>query len=190
MARMMVLEKGLDKRVEIIAAKTRTAGSPYYRINPAGRVPYLVCDDGTGLEESALICAYLDRLDGKPQFQLPADERWLEARRLEGHARSLVDGVAVWGRELYRPENERSPGVIAHEKERARRLSDLWEREIGHPLMQGALNMAQLTLVCGLGMEARNPEFDWRAGRPKLVEWFGRVSARPSFAATAANRPV
>jgi glutathione S-transferase len=190
MARMMVLEKGLGKRVEVIAAKTRTEGSPYYRINPSGRVPYLVRDDGVGLEESALICAYFDRLDGSPQFQLPTDERWLEAQRLDGHARSLVDGVSVWNRELTRPENERSPGIIAHEKERARRMSDLWEREIGHPLMRGAFNMAQLTLVCALGLEARNPEFDWRSGRPRLVEWFARASARPSFAATAATRPV
>ena len=43
---------------------------------------------------------------------------------------SLVDGLAVWTRELSRPGNERSPGVIEHETERARRLTALWEREI------------------------------------------------------------
>jgi len=58
-----VLEKGLLDRVEIIPAQTRVADSPYYRINPSGRVPYLVRNDGIGMEESALICAYLDRLD-------------------------------------------------------------------------------------------------------------------------------
>ena len=31
--------KALEDRVEIIEAKTRTQGSPYYRINPSGRVP-------------------------------------------------------------------------------------------------------------------------------------------------------
>jgi glutathione S-transferase len=30
LARILVLEKGLENRVEIIQAKTRTAGSPYY----------------------------------------------------------------------------------------------------------------------------------------------------------------
>ena len=64
MARIVVLEKGLQSRVEIIVAQTRRADSPYYRINPSGRVPYLVGDDGVRLEESAVICAYLDRLDG------------------------------------------------------------------------------------------------------------------------------
>src|SRR6185503_7371405 len=168
MARIVVLEKELESRVEIVAAQTRLADSPYYRINPSGRVPYLVRDDGVGMEESAVICAYFDQLDGKPAFGLPAGEAGWEARRLEGLARSLIDGLTVWLRELYRPENERSPGVIRHEIDRATRLVDLWEREIAHPYMRGALNMAQLTLACALGLEARNPDFDWRSGHARL----------------------
>src|SRR5438105_3506927 len=86
-ARIVVIEKGLESRIEIVLAQTRTAESPYYRINPSGRVPYLVRDDGVGLEESAVICSYLDRLDGKPAFELPeGDEAW-ESRRLEAAAR-------------------------------------------------------------------------------------------------------
>ena len=110
----MILEKGLEGRVEIIAARTRLADSPYYRINPSGRVPYLIRDDGVGLEESALICAYLDRLDGKPLFDPPAGNEGWEAHRLEALARSMVDGLAVWSRELARPQEERSPTVIGH----------------------------------------------------------------------------
>jgi glutathione S-transferase len=185
MARIVVIEKGLESRVEVIFAQTRTAGSPYYQINPSGRVPYLVRDDGVGMEESALICDYLDRLEGKPAFALPAGEAGWEARRLEALARSLMDGLSVWLRELYRPANERSPGVIQHETDRASRMVELWEREIGHPYMRGALNMAQLTLACALGIEARNPHLDWRSGHAGLGEWYDRLAARPSFAATA-----
>ncbi len=46
--RIVSLEKGLEDRVEVIEEKTRVAGSPYYAINPSGRVPYLVRDDGIG----------------------------------------------------------------------------------------------------------------------------------------------
>jgi len=183
MARVVVLEKGLSDRVEVIVAQTRAADSPYYRINPSGRVPYLVRDDGVGMEESTLICSYLDRLDGKPMFE----DEGLESRRLEALARSMTDGVAVWGRELARPSGEQSPTVVLHEKNRSERMADLWEAQIGHPLMQGKLNMAQITLGCGLGMEARNPQFRWRGGRPGLNAWFDRLSARASFAATRAN---
>lgn len=188
MARIVVLEKDLERRVEVIAAKTRVTESPYYEINPSGRVPYLVCEDGVGLEESALICAYLDHLDGNPAFDLPGDDRQWQARRLEALARSLVDGLSVWGREISRPQNEQSPGVIQHETERARRMVDVWEREIDQPLMRGRLNMIHITVACALGLEARNPGFRWRAGHPRLSEWFEAIAARPSFTATAPPR--
>ena len=74
MARIMVLEKLLEDRVEIAPALTRSINSPYYKINPSGRVPYLMRDDGVGLEESTVVCRYLDYLDGNPQFELPDGE--------------------------------------------------------------------------------------------------------------------
>ena len=184
MARIVVIEKALASRVEIITAQTRTTGSPYYGINPSGRVPYLVRDDGVGMEESALVCEYLDRLDGKPAFQI---DGW-EARRLEGLARSYLDGLSVWLRELYRPQSERSPTVIRHETDRAARLADVWEREIAHPLLEGALNMVQLTLACALGIELRMPDLDWRTGHARLVGWYAPIAARPSFKATEPPR--
>lgn len=189
MARIVVLEKAMEKRVEIIAAKTCVADSPYYGINPSGRVPYLIRDDGVGLEESAVICAYLDHLNGHPAFDLPKGEQAWEGRRLEALARSMVDGLAVWAREIARPENERSPTLIQHEADRSRRMADLWEREVDRPPMRGALNMAQITLGCALGLEASNPHFHWRPRHPRLCDWFGPIAARPSFAETAPPRP-
>ena len=184
MVRILILEKGLQSTVETITAQTRVADSPYYRINPSGRVPYLIRDDGVGLEESALICDYLDRLDGKPVLETPAGSRAWEARRLEALARSMLDGLAVWSRELARPRDERSLTVVLHETRRSGRMIDIWEKEIGHPWMHGALNLAQLTLACALGLEARIPDFRWRPGHPRLCVWFERIAARPSFQGT------
>jgi glutathione S-transferase len=183
-ARIVVLEKNLADHVQIIPAQTRATDSPYYQIAPSGRVPYLVRDDGPALEESSLICAWLDHMDGRPMFEPPSGEAGWEARRLEAMARSLMDGASVWLRELRRPAPERSAGLIAHETSRAGRICDVWEREIAHPLMHAPLNMAQITLACALGLEARIPEFRWRPGRPALADWFVRLSARPSVAAT------
>ncbi len=185
MARITVLEKRLESRVEVIVAQTRAANSPYYAINPSGRVPYLVRDDGVGLEESAVICAWLDHLQGEPMFDLPSGDAAWEVLRLEALARSLLDGLSVWGREILRPDGERSPSVIRHESERASRMADLWETEIAHPWMRGALNLAQITLGCALGLEARNPNLHWRTGHAKLCDWFDRIAARQSFVATA-----
>ena len=116
--RIVILEKGLAGRVEVLLAPTRQANSPYYKINPSGRVPYLIRDDGVAMEESGLIVAYLDHLDGKPLFDWPTgntgEASW-EPRRIDALAHSLVDGLAVWSRELARHANERSPTTLAHE---------------------------------------------------------------------------
>lgn len=182
-ARIVVLEKGLQDRVEQVLATTRVADSPYYAINPSGRVPCLVCGDGRAYEDSALICDLLDRLDGRPAFAPEGEAGW-EVRRLEAQARAMLDGLAVWARETGRPQDERSPGVIAHECARAARMADRWEGEVAHPAMQGALNMAQITLACTLGFAPRVPGFDWRAGHGQLSAWFDRIAVRPSFEAT------
>ena len=183
--RVVVLEKGLADRVEVLSAKTRTTDSPYYNINPSGRVPYLVCDDGLGLEDSALICSYLDNLDGKPMFALPAGAQEFEARRLEALMRSMLDGMAVLGREKWRPVTEQSPKIVLHETDRAKRLLALWERGIDDPVFHGPLNMVQIVMVCTLGFADLIPDFEWRAGHPKLDAWFKRISARDSFIETA-----
>ena len=186
MARIVVLEKGLGDRVEIVLAETRKPDSPYYKINPSGRVPYLVRDDGVGMEESAVICAYLDHLDGAPAFDPPPGEAGWEIRRLEGVARSMLDGVALWGREfMYRSENERSPMIVAHEAARAKRLFDFLEAEADNPALRSDFNMAQMTLACTLLLDFSKRDFEWRGACPRLAAWADGMTERPSIEATA-----
>ncbi len=185
LARIVVLEKGLQDRVEIIAAQTRTAGSPYYAINPSGRVPYLVDDDGVGMEDSQLICAFLDGLDGKLRLHPPASERDWTYRRLEARARSLCDGIAVWAREMRRPESERSPTTLAHEAARSQRMADLFESEVATPTLQGAPTMAHLVLAVALDFARDRGLGDLTDGRPGLAAWLARIRDLPSLRATA-----
>ena len=185
LARMVIHEKGLGSRVEIVAAATRTAGSPYYAINPSGRVPFLVRDDGVGIEDSQLIVTFLDNLDGKPRLTPPLILQDWSYGRLETYARSMLDGISVYLREMRRPETERSPTILHHEADRALRLADFWEREIGHPLMQGPLNVAQLLLICALDTGARCQIGELERGRAKLSVWARRMREHPSVKATA-----
>ncbi|MFM9940533.1 MAG: glutathione S-transferase family protein [Hyphomicrobiaceae bacterium] len=185
MARMVIIEKGLSAKVEILAAETRTPGSPYYMINPSGRVPFLVRDDGVGIEDSQLITQYLDSLDGKPRLTPSHTQQDWAYGRLETYARSMLDGISVYLREMRRPENERSPTILKHEADRAKRLADFWEREIGHPMMQGPLNLAQVLLIVALDTGARARIGDLESGRAKLSVWARKVREQPSVKATA-----
>lgn len=183
LARIIVREKGLGGTVTEHMARTRESGSPFYTVNPSGRVPCLVLPDGTVMEESALICDWLDESDGHPCFARPmGEDRW-DFAMAEVRARSLLDGLAVWLREMKRPEDERSPGVIAHEVERARRLLAMWEDDTDNRWLTGDLNHVQMALVAALDTLGRLD--DPPAIGPNLAAWHARISTRPSIAETA-----
>jgi glutathione S-transferase len=184
LARIVVAQKNLAARVEIIEARTRTAGSDYYRINPSGRVPYLIDDEGVGMEDSQVICAYLDRLDGTPWLHTRGDDDWAY-RRVEASARSLCDGIAVWTREMRRPENERSPTTLTHEAARSERLADYFETEVSRPLLQAEPTMAHLVLAVALETVRMRGLGDLTASRPALRSWLERMSQLPGMRATA-----
>jgi len=185
LARILVLEKGMSERVEIVEAKTRAVDSPYYRINPSGRVPYLVDDAGIGMEDSQLICSYLDNLDGKPRFHQPLRDSDWAYRRLEATARGFCEGIAVWIREMRRPENERSPALIAHEVARAARLADVFEVEVKRQVLQEEPRMAHLLLAVSLEAARARGLGDLTNTRPALAAWLRPISEMSSLRATA-----
>jgi len=185
LARIVVIEKALEDRVEIIEAKTRIPGSPYYQINPSGRVPYLVDDTGVGMEDSQLVCAYLDGLDGKPRFHNASQATDWVYRRLEFAARSMCDGIAVWGREMVRPTNERSPTTLAHESARAQRMADFFEHHVNDPVLQGSPGMTHLILAVAVETARKRGLDDLTAGRPRLACWMRCISDLPSMQRTA-----
>ena len=191
-ARIVVREKGLTGRVEVVEARTRTPGSPYYGVVPSGRVPYLERDRGAGgeklpgLEDSGLICRYLDALDGAPRLHLPPETGDWTYGRLESTARSMLDGIAVLIRELRRPVSEQSPGIIAHETARATRIARQWnDGLVDEPLMNGAINMVQIVLYVALDSLIGRGILDWRPACPALAAWYARMGRSPSIAATA-----
>ncbi len=181
--RAFIIEKGFEDRVEIIPTVTRTPDTPVLDVNPSGRVPTLITDDGTMFEESALICAYLDSLED-PQLLSP-EPGWASRIR-EARARSMLDGIAVWSREVRRPENEQSPTIVAHETSRALRLAGMFDKLIADGAFDRPLDMAQLTLGCTMHgrSDGRPPGFDWRKDNPTLATWIDTFGARKSMQET------
>lgn len=180
LARIVVIEKQLEDRVEVIEAQTRVENSPYYLINPSGRVPYLVDDAGVGMEDSQLICPYLDSLDGKPRLHRSD----LDYRRFEATARSMCDGISLWARELRRPVEGRSQILISHESARGQRLADYFETQADSPIMQGPPLMANFAIAATFDLATRYLSLDLTQGRPRLAQFMRQYSSRPSMQAT------
>jgi hypothetical protein len=100
------------RKQEVTLRDPASALLPY---NPVGRVPTLELDDGTILTESLLILSYIDTLHpGRPLLPRDGTDRWRTLAEM-GIAAGMLEGIVTWSRELRRPDNARSPGVIALE---------------------------------------------------------------------------
>lgn len=137
--------------------------------NPVGRVPSLLLADGTLLSETLLILAH--------QGWLPRDNAGMA--RL-GRVMGMLDGIAVWNRELRRVPTERAPGVIALEATRADRILASLDPARHDP---GSPEGIALAATLGYG-ERRHTVWNWRAANPSLAPWFEAAAQRPAFQAT------
>ncbi len=190
MVRVALLETGLDGQFPLQEVTLRDPGSALLPYNPVGRVPTLELSDGTILTESLLILNYLDTLHDGPAL-LPRDGSD-RARILSemGTATGMLEGIVTWSRELRRPENEQSPGVIKLETTRVNRTADVLERAVASGAYAGSINASQIVLGCTLGwIDPRHPLWRWRDQRPALAAWFNAIAQRPSFKRTAPLPP-
>jgi glutathione S-transferase len=190
MVRVALLETGLDGQVRKQEVTLRDPESALLPFNPVGRVPTLELDDGTILTESLMILCYIDTLhDGRPLLPRDGSDRWRILAEM-GTAIGMLDGIVTWSRELRRPENERSPGVIRLETTRVNRTADMLERAVAAGAYACSISASKIALGCALGwIDPRHPIWHWRDERPALAAWFNEIAARPSFEQTAPLPP-
>lgn len=182
-ARMAVIELGLEDRVAVAEATLRDPASVLLPHNPVGRVPALVLEDGTTITETTPVLMMLDSLVEPGRRLLPGPEA-PRALAAYGRVLGMIDGIAVWNRELRRPEHERSPAVIAMEAQRAPRVADALEADVAAGGF-AARDAAFLALVSVFGYcEQRHRAFPWRDGRPALAALFDAAQGLASVSRT------
>ena len=179
--RVVIRELGLA--VVEIEVTLRDPNSALLRFNPGGKVPTLQLDDGTILNESLLVLAYLDTQHaGRKLLPMDGSDGWRVLSEL-GRAYAFLDAVTVWNRELRFGQS--APGVIALERERADRAADALEAAIAGGAYSGPIDAGQIVLAAALENFARRHKvWDWRIGHPRLSAFLDDIGARPSFTAT------
>ncbi len=178
--RMALRERDLSAQIKETVTALRDPQAVVLPHNPTGRVPALLLSDGTTLTETTLILQWLDQ-QGTRSAMMPADPKGIAAY---GRVLGLLDGIAVWNRELRRPENERSPSVLKLEAVRADRIADALELDVAGGAY-AKIDMGALALLAVLGYaERRHRSWSWRSGHAALEQWFDTCSDRPSFKET------
>lgn len=183
--------------VRRVAISLRVLGFPYEHdtrsvfadfdsmraVNPLGRIPSLVLDDGETLIDSAAILDWLDECVGPKRALLPASG---EARRRALQVVSLAAGAiekfgAVAYEQIIRPGSARWPEWIDRCRTQGMgALSKLEQMD-----WSGPLDQPQITTACLIGyVKLTNPDFMPAVAFANLEALSARCEARPEFAAT------
>ncbi|MEM9426233.1 MAG: glutathione S-transferase family protein [Pseudomonadota bacterium] len=181
---VLLLETGQQGDVTEIAAvghPTDTGTMPK-DVNPIGKIPVLVRDDGPALFDSRVICRFLDARAGG---RLYPDGGW-DILTLESIGDGICDAAVLMVYEgRSRPDAARyAPWVEGQWSKVTRSLDALEARWMS--LLQAPLNIGQIAVACALAyLDFRHEDRDWRKDHPELAAWHSGFAERPSMQKTA-----
>ncbi|MCC6609649.1 MAG: glutathione S-transferase N-terminal domain-containing protein [Burkholderiales bacterium] len=184
-ARIVAAEKRID--ILFVPADPWSPQSGIPELNPLGKVPVLVLEDGTPLYDSRVIVEFLDGVSPIAKL-IPADHRdRIEIRRWEALADGVLDAGILARLEAQRPTGERSQGWIARQMATVERGLTAMDRELDSRAWcaGSGFSLADIAVGCCLGwLEFRFPDLAWRARCANLVRHQDKVADRPAFADT------
>lgn len=179
--RVSAAELGLTDRLELVPSggQPGTLNQEVSGLNPVGKVPALVMDNGEALFDSRMIMRYLNEQAGGSLY--PASD-WSMVRR-ESTAEGLLDAALLLRFETFaRPEEKRWDGWIEGQSLKVNQCLDAMEKDAR---ALARLDAAAIGTGCGLGyLDFRFPDWGWRNGRPNLAAWYEEFSTRPSMQTT------
>ena len=184
-ARIIIYELDLAAKVQEI--QTNPATSPDLRkVNPLGKIPALILDDGSALIDSPVICEYLNQLGGGKFFPgmsiwRSVSGRW-KALTLQAIGDGMADAAVARVYETRRPQEQQSADTIARYTKAIATALDVLERA------QFAKDptIGEIAVACAIGyLDFRDVMPGWRDARPSLTAWYEKFSNYPSMRATA-----
>lgn len=180
-----VHELGLAASVQVVHHETSPTrrNAEVFALNPLGKVPVLLCDEGPALFDSNVICDYLDTLRGRPTL-IPAEpQRRYRALQRQALAQGMADaGIAVRWETSRRPESLRWLTMRDGQLQKVVAACDFLEQEM---TTDDAVDIGTIALATTLSWIEFRDVYAFRAGRPRLSAWYDEFCARPSMQATA-----
>ena len=182
--RIAIALLGFDKDVTIERADTTDPNDSLRKINPLGKIPVLIIEDGSAVYDSRVILDYLDDRAGGGKI-VPRDSKArLAALRLQALADGILDAsiLTVYEGRYRKPEMHEPKWLDLQSGKVSRALGVL---EAAPPPIDPMPNVGQIALACALGYRDFRFGGSWRGEHPRLVAWLDNFAARvPAFAAT------
>jgi len=177
-------EVGLAERIEVAHQETSPVqrNEDVFALNPLGKVPVLLCDDGTVLFDSSVICEYLDGIHGGEKRFPSSPALRFRALLDQAVAMGLADaGIAVRWEAERRPVALRWPPLLEGHLQKVVAACNYLET---HGFSDDRVDIGQIALATALSWIEFREVYDFHPGRPRLSAWYRRFCARPSMMAT------
>lgn len=184
--RIILAEKNLP--CELVVTRGSTPDSPVPALNPLGKVPTLLRDDGRALYDSPVIAEYLDGIGSGPKL-IPEDfESRIEVRRWEALGDGVTEAIVAVNHERLEPvEKQHNAEWFAKRQAKITLGLALMERDLGSKdwCFGDRFTLADIATGYALGyLDFALPEVEWRSKHPALAKLAQRLNARPSFSST------
>ncbi|MBM3116633.1 glutathione S-transferase [Jeongeupia naejangsanensis] len=183
--RIVLAEKHID--YQLVEDSPHAADNQIAALNPLGKVPVLILDDGRPLYDSSVIVDYLDQISPVGKL-IPAEHRQaIGVKRWEALADGITDAAILIVMESRRPAEQQSAEWVAKQQLKIERglervATDLADRKW---CTGDAFTLADVAIGCMLGyLELRFPELQWAEHHPNLAGLRARLDARASFGDT------
>lgn len=182
-ARVALLEKQISH--EVIIENPWLPESRIKDLNPLGKIPALLLDDGRVIHDSKVIFEFLEL---EQPGHLPTDKHEKIVHKLaEVVADGICDAVVMTFLENQRPEGSRSQFWLSRQADKIQSGIHELERQL---MPSGSftgleMGLAEIATGCTLGyLDLRYPDYIWRTDAPKLLKLFERLMIRDSFQQT------
>jgi glutathione S-transferase len=188
--RIVMAEKRIEYHLEI-----EDVWSPDTRIhdmNPLGKVPCLIMEDGGAVFDSRVIVEYLDTMTPVAKLLPPSGRERAEVRTWEALGDGAID-AAILARleQTQRPPEQQSQVWIDRQMGKVSKALAAMSRGLADkPWCNGhQYTLADIATGCALGyLDFRFPQINWRETHPNLARLHEKLAVRPSFIETQPPR--
>ncbi len=185
--RIVLAEKKIDYQYEL--EDVWSPASTIQQLNPLGKVPTLIMDDGGALFDSRVIAEYLDNLTPVHRLVPPNGRSRVEVKTWEVLADGLLEAAVLMRMEqTQRTESQRSPAWIARQMAKVEASLEAMSHALADKAwcVDGKYSLADISLGCALGyLDFRFAQLGWRAQFSNLARHAEKLFARQSFIDTA-----
>jgi glutathione S-transferase len=182
--RIAVALLGFDQDVTLERAETTDPNDSLRKMNPLGKIPVLLIEDGSAIYDSRVILDYLDQRAGGGKIVPRAGKERLAALRLQALCDGILDAsiLTVYEGRYRKPEMHEPKWLDLQAGKVSRALAVL---EAAPPPIDPIPHVGQIALACALGYRDFRFGGTWRNEHPRLVAWLDEFAARvPAFGGT------